>query len=252
MKISIYGCGWLGAPLAKHLKTKNHELKVTAQSQSSVSKLKSQGYQVFQSSINELNNLASDFFACDLLIIAVPHKVVADFIDLKKQIEKAKISKVIYISSTSVYQNNNDFVNEQNGPLNPESKILQVEQALTSHNYKLTTVRFAGLIGPNRDPAQFFIKSGRAIGQPNATVNLIHLDDCIGIISKIIELNKYGEIYNGCHPDHPLKKDFYHNAALKSGNKPPALANPDKILFKTVDGSKVTRDLNYTYKVSLV
>lgn len=252
MLISIYGCGWLGAPLANSLKKQGHVLKVTAQSSASVAKLQKLGYKTYQSSIKAINDLAPDFFDCDLLIIAIPHKIVADFIALCNIIQKQKVSKVIYISSTSVYQNNNSIVNEAVGPLNPESKILQIEQALTCSSYDLTVVRFAGLIGPKRDPAQFFIKSGRPISQPDATVNLIHLDDCIGIINKIIALNKYGEIYNGCTPDHPLKKNFYQQAAMRSGNNPLTLAQPEKIQFKTVDGSKVTHELGYAYKVRLL
>ena len=53
-------------------------------------------------------------------------------------------------------------------------------------NFKTTLIRFAGLLGYNRKPGNFF-KNGKSIPNPEGVVNMIHQDDCVLIISKIIE-----------------------------------------------------------------
>ena len=56
---------------------------------------------------------------------------------------------------------------------------------------------------------------------PQGKVNLIHLDDCIKLISQVILLNKWGEVYNGCADVHPTKEEFYTKASRALNCPPP-------------------------------
>jgi hypothetical protein len=53
------------------------------------------------------------------------------------------------------------------------------------------------------------------VQQPYAPVNLIHRDDCIGIINAIIEQNVWAEVFNGCADTHPFKADIHDIRVLK-------------------------------------
>jgi NAD dependent epimerase/dehydratase family enzyme len=69
-------------------------------------------------------------------------------------------------------------------------------------------VRFGGLIGEDRHPVKFL--SGRKnVEQPDSPVNLIHQNDCIGILLTLIEKEIYGEVFNAVAPSHPTRKTYY-------------------------------------------
>ncbi|WP_460879252.1 hypothetical protein [Pontibacter rugosus] len=55
----------------------------------------------------------------------------------------------------------------------------------------------------------------------DAPVNLIHLDDCVAILQRIVEQGKWGKVYHASADGHPLRRDFYHAAALALGLAPP-------------------------------
>lgn len=250
MKISIYGCGWLGLPLAKSLLKEGHEVKGTVRSVESFNQLINVGFPVFQNSMDELENLSPEFWSCDVLIIAVLHKSIDDFETLCSVVRQEQIERVIYISSTSVYANNNNWVNEGEGPYNKQYVIYQIEQVFNWMDINTTFVRFAGLVGPNRHPGRFFAKSGRRVRQANTNVNLIYLHDCIGLIKAIIQQGKFGFAFNGCSPDHPIKQDFYTWAVQDYGESLPEFHIEKQPSYKKVDGSLVEKELGYEYQVT--
>jgi hypothetical protein len=53
------------------------------------------------------------------------------------------------------------------------------------------------------------------ISNPDAPINLIHLDDCIGMISAIIENEYWGKIVNGVTPFHPARREYYSKKAAE-------------------------------------
>ncbi|WP_225872625.1 NAD-dependent epimerase/dehydratase family protein [Pedobacter frigoris] len=258
--ISILGCGWYGLPLAKKLVELRYNVKGSTTTSEKVFKLKESGiipYIVdFQ---EESEHFDSDFFDTDLLIICIPPKrSTAEQGSFTKKITKIisaseqKVKNIIFISSTSVYGDYNTHMNEFSTPIpdSPSGKaMLAAETILKDNNYfKTTIIRFAGLIGPDRDPGRFF--AGKT-NIPNglAPINLIILDDCINLILKIIELKAFGYIYNACIPDHPSKQSFYTKASENSG-----LAIPDFInelnQWKIIDSQNVPELLNYQYSIS--
>ncbi len=67
---------------------------------------------------------------------------------------------------------------------------------------KTTIVRFGGVIGYNRNSGKFFSK-GSPVHNPDSNVNFIHRDDCIEIISQLVEQEVWGEVFNCCADTHP-------------------------------------------------
>jgi nucleoside-diphosphate-sugar epimerase len=257
--ISILGCGWLGVPLAKHLIEKGFSVKGSVTSVEKLELLRNEGILPFQFVLNETSVHISDpeFFDCDVLIISIPPRRIegiervfpAQIAQLVPFVRKHGIRKVIFISSTSVYPDH--LQTAQEGDVFPPDKesgkaLLLAENLLNKQSdFETTILRFGGLIGADRNPARFLLKAQRAIA--NTPVNLIHLDDCIGIILAIIDQELWGETLNASSPEHPYKKNFYGKAARIS-NLPEPLISEQSEAYKIVDSSKLIRLLDYQFK----
>ena len=187
----------------------------------------------------------ADFLSADILIINITCKNIAGFRRLITAIEQSKISKVLFVSSSSVYQNLNREVTEDEGVENPDSPLFQIEQLFQqSSAFRTTVLRFSGLVGQGRHPGRFF-RGGKTIKQPDAPINLIHFDDCIGIIDAIIHQNVWGEKFNGCSDTHPKKRQFYPDMAKLAGYPLADFAENDTLNFKIVSNQKIKQRLQY-------
>jgi nucleoside-diphosphate-sugar epimerase len=257
--VSILGCGWLGLPLGKHLRNRQFLVKGSVTNPEKFGLLRSSGVVPYRIVLNDSGIEVDDpaFFEADALIISIPPRRIdgiervfpAQIAQLIPVILKAGIQKVIFISSTSVYPENLQAANE-NDVLSPDKasgKALIAAENLLKNltDFETTIIRFGGLIGADRNPARFLLKSERSVA--NVPVNLIHQDDCIGIISAILEQDLWGETLNACCPEHPLKRDFYGKAAQISGLPEPRIADEPEA-YKIVDSSKLQRLLKYSFK----
>lgn len=262
-RVSICGCGWLGLPLGKYLAEKGFTVKGSTTGKEKFEILREAGIQPFQISLDPV--LSGDdpaaFLESDTLVINVPPKRRPDIVDyhqrqmasLKEAVVASPVRHVVFISSTSVYPSLNRDVMEEDA-CNPESEsgeaLLGVEKMLLEEpSFKTTVLRFCGLMGYDRNPVRFL---GRMASLDNASqpVNLIHRDDCIGIISEVIRQEVWGEVLNACSPEHPLRREYYAKAAALSGNELPPLAEEQgNAMFKIIDSSKLERILGYRFRV---
>lgn len=260
--ISIVGLGWLGLPLALKLQKSGYSVNGTT---SSLEKLKTLGKYSFHTCRIKLeaNTIIGDWesFITDTntLIINFPPKRI-DTIETihPKQIAQIiqrtpKTTKVIFVSSTSVYQNNNSLINETEKCVPEKASghaLIKAEELLQQHfGDNLTILRLAGLIGAKRHPGRF-LANKKQLKNPNVPVNLIHQKDVIGLIETILEQNCFGEIINGCADVHPKRKEFYENAAIKLNMPAPIFetATASEERFKIIDNSKSKSLLNFTYQ----
>jgi len=256
--ISILGCGWLGVPLAKHLIQKGFSVKGSVTSDEKFGLLTDARIEPFRVLVSDTEVIMDDpeFFNANVLIISIPPKRI-ETIDqvfpsqirrLIPFIQKSGIQKVIFISSTSVYPEKNQLAREDDFLVPDKANgraLLEAEELLTEQaEFKTTIIRFGGLIGVDRNPARFLQRSTKPI--EDAPVNLIHQDDCIEIISSIINHELWGETLNACCPEHPMKKDFYGKAALQSGYSA-IVVSEQNARFKIVDSSKLIGLLDYQF-----
>ncbi|MBP6557839.1 MAG: SDR family oxidoreductase [Flavobacterium sp.] len=260
-KISILGCGWLGLPLAKALLKKGFSVKGSTTSMEKISLLQSAGIEPFIIQLEEekISESITDFLAdSQILIVDIPPKLrgnstenfVAKIATLIPFIEKSTIEKVLFVSSTSVYGEDNELVTEVT-PLNPDSeggRQLAIVESLLQKNshFETTILRFGGLIGEDRNPVRFL--SGREnIENPDAPINLIHQDDCIGIIKKIIALNSWNETFNAVAPFHPTRKEYYTQKAADLNLALPKFVASNTIVGKTILSDKLIKSLQYYF-----
>ncbi|PWA06578.1 SDR family oxidoreductase [Flavobacterium psychrotolerans] len=267
-KISILGCGWLGLPLAKALIGTGFSIKGSTTSIEKLPILEFAGIEPFLISLhaNEIEgNIVPFLENSEILIIDIPLKLRgnsndpsathrAEFVGkirtLIPYIENSSIENVLFISSTSVYGEANTIITEETTP-NPDTEsgkqLFQAEQLLQNNrDFKTTIVRFGGLIGEDRHPIRFL--SGRDnIDNPEAPINFIHQDDCIGIIQKIIETNCWGETFNAVSPFHPSRETYYTQKAIGLNLALPKFSHAKPSVGKTILSDKVETVLKYKF-----
>ncbi|MES2575530.1 MAG: SDR family oxidoreductase [Bacteroidota bacterium] len=260
-QISILGCGWLGFPLAKALLKDGFSIKGSTTSPDKLATLENAGIQPFQISLSEDKTTGKfdDFLEnSKILIIDIPPKLrgaekenfVAKIKNTIPFIEKSTIDNILFISSTSVYGENNSVVTEET-PAHPETEsgkqLLETEQLLQKNpNFKTTILRFGGLIGEDRHPIKFL--AGKInLENPNAPINLIHQEDCIGIILKIIKHNFWTETLNAVTPFHPSRKEYYTQKAIDLNLELPEFNDDKTTSGKTISSAKIENILNYIF-----
>ncbi|KQM72593.1 hypothetical protein ASE74_22860 [Pedobacter sp. Leaf216] len=260
-KISILGCGWFGLALAKKLISLNYAVKGSTTSREKLALLEAANIQPYLVNFTADEIVADDaFFEADVLFICIPPKRNStELLDYPQKINsiltaaKDKSKNIILISSTSVYADENKIVNEtsETNPDTDSGKVVLAAEILFKelNPETFTIVRFAGLIGPDRNPGRFFAGKSNV---PNglAPVNLIHQADAVGISLKILEKNAFGRIYNACSPNHPAKMDFYINAATTTGLAVPSFI-AEKKDWKIVESVNVPEFLDYTFEVGI-
>lgn len=260
-QISILGCGWLGLPLAESLIGKGFPVKGSTTSLDKIPVLETIGIHAFQIEVSgaeikgEINLFLDN---SEILIIDIPPKLrsvtsenfVQKIQNLIPFIEKSTVKKVIFISSTSVYSDDNSIITEATKP-NPDTEsgkqLLEVENLLQSNvNFKTAVIRFGGLIGENRHPIHFL--AGRQnLENPEAPINLIHQTDCIRIIEKIIELDIWNDTFNAVAPYHPARKEYYTLKAVELNLPLPEFASGISI-GKTIVSDKLETILDYKFQ----
>lgn len=261
-QISILGCGWLGMPLAIHLLQKGYAIKGSTTTESKLDLLKSEGILPYLISLNanELPCNSEAFLEnSEILIINIPpglrgnssENFVAKMENFIPFIEKSSVKKVIFVSSTSVYADENQVVTEETFP-KPETEsgkqLLNVENLLLQNPHIQSTIlRFGGLIGKNRHPIKFL--AGRNnVENPEAPINLVHQIDCIEIIQKIIEKEVWSTVLNAVAPFHPTRKKYYTKKALEMNLIPPQFNENEHSVGKTILSDKLMQLLNYQFK----
>jgi nucleoside-diphosphate-sugar epimerase len=256
-KIGVLGCGRVGFPLAKTLLDNGYKVNGTARSSDKILKLSKSGINSYQYVINKNFNESRFYRSLDLLIITVPFgknkmksKGFDDFITQLVEItKKESIKNVIYLSSISVYGSSNRLLDEKT-KCNPVSKsaikILSVEKILNNGPFKTINIRLGGLIGNNIHPINSI--SGKEFNKGDQFINLIHIDDVVGIILKILDrFPNENNTYNAVSPFHPLKKDYYTLIAKELKVLPPKFIIGEK-LRKIISSDKLIKEFEYNFK----
>jgi nucleoside-diphosphate-sugar epimerase len=253
-KISVLGCGWLGFPLAEKLVVNGWKVRGSTTRNEKLSLLKEAGIEPYLLKFeNQLDAFPPEFLNAAILFINVPPGkfagAMAGFLQslelLIAQIVVSPVREVIFISSTSVYPDE-DIEMLESSRVNETNLLYQAEQLfVNTRKFRTTIIRFAGLVGPGRHPGRFL--SGKTnIPRPFSPVNLIHLDDCVGIIVELLDKELLGGIYNACSPAHPSKKEFYTLSAQLTGLPLPEFTD-EPAKGKSINSVKLVSLLNYQF-----
>ena len=262
--ISIIGCGWLGLPLATALVKNGHIVKGSTTSSIKIEVLKKAGIIPFMVSISD-DGISGAIDDClknsEILVINIPPGLRknpdANFVKqmdlLCSHVERSEIKKVLYISSTSVYEETLEIpmITEDrapNGKSSSSKQLIGAEHVFkTNCHFETTILRFGGLIGGSRNPAKY-LSGKKEATDPEGPVNLIHQDDCIAIIETIIKNEHWNTDFNAAAPQHP-SREIYYTTLCKMQNLPlPQFDHTKASKGKIISNGKVERILNYDFQ----
>ncbi len=246
--VSVLGTGWLGMPLTAALVNSGCQVRASTRSAEKLADIIAQKAEPHIVDIDNWSDDMGTFLQSNILIINITSKNVTCFKRLLAAIESSPIEKVLFVSSTSVYENKNMILHESDGCECPEKPLFIVEQLFSnSAKFATTLVRFGGLIGGSRHPGRFF-RSGKRVKDPDGYVNLIHRDDCIAIIMRILKKSIWHEVFNCCADTHPTKREYYSKAAQSIGYPVPEFESPSVKSYKIISNAKVKRVLDYQFQ----
>jgi nucleoside-diphosphate-sugar epimerase len=260
VSVSILGCGWLGLPLAEKLISRKYHVLGSTTSVQKLKDLEKKGIQPTLIELNPSFNIDAnhEFLQSNYLIICFPPKLrnngnefyLSQINSLAENLNRFKASKIIFTSSTSVYQNLNKTMTEED--VDKNHVLFKAEEllahAIHENEKKLNILRLSGLMGYDRIPCKYFAgKKGLETGEN--PVNYIHRDDVIGIITKLIEKDIWNETLNLTAPFHPKRKDVMLKCSKITGFEEPEfiLTKSGKHEFKEIDGSKLDTVLAYDF-----
>ena len=249
-KISILGCGWLGLPLAKNLIEQGWSVKGSTTKIEKIEILENSGINGHLLNIDNEEELPESFFQSDVLFLNIPPANPDKMQKVKAAALANEISWVIVTSSTGIYPNLNGLVTENDASPNTTSRrgfnLSELEKIWLDSPLDSTILRFGGLYGPEREAGRFF-QQKKSVPGGNSPVNMIHLEDCMGVINAILKLQIKNEILNACSPNHPPRKEFYAQEAEKLGLPLPDF-NESRVPYKIVSNQRLLEKTGYIFK----
>ena len=244
--ISILGAGWLGLPLATALKEQGYAIVLSKRSAEDVDKLAAQGWNTARFS---LGDSVSGKLISDIAIINIPsqrrtvnaNEFSQHIIQLCDTLLRGGTQQVVFVSTTSVYGEQQGCINHQTEPFptTESSKAhFAIEQhLLTQYPSRSCVLRLAGLVGGERHPVKF-LAGKQDLPKPHDCVNLIHRQDVITAIKAILNENAWGEVLLLSATDHPTRQDYYRWAALQLNLIPPEFSvDTSSEYLKKIDAS---------------
>ncbi len=190
----IIGLGWLGSELSIRLEKLNH--------------------QTWGTHLKDFN-FRSDPFpkkSSDVLFLNTPPLIDMPPKQYVDKIEKSTHTKVVFISSTSVYGLNSGLINESSvaSPQTASARwLLDVELKLKDKfRDDLIIIRPGGLIGGDRHPVFSLSQSQKPISGQQV-INFIHRLDLIEISLAAVNAGNV-HLINAVAPHHPKKEDYYN------------------------------------------
>lgn len=269
-EVSILGCGWLGRPLARHLVGRGVSVRGSTTTPEKVKMLRQDGIEPYRLVLDPdvSGEDVASFFASPVLVLNVPPpRGVDDVLErhrrqidaVRSAAEEGDVEWILFASSTGVYPNVERRVTEADQPPGqPDAlpgrrrssgrAVLAAEaQLMNDSAVAATVVRFGGLYGEDRHPGRFL--AGRTnVSRPEAPVNLIHREDCVGVLRTLLKQDVRDEVFNACADAHPTRRAVYTRAAERLGLEPPTFDDADPTTGKIVDNQKVKARCGYRFR----
>jgi len=259
-QIAIIGAGWLGKPLARQLLSQDYPLTVSCSHSEKAANLVSQGIPAVSATLSDepQGDWASLLTNKEIAICLLPASrgnhasapLAVQIQQLLTLLKKYQVSKLIFISSTSIYHKTDQVLTETSA-LNSNSTVYAAEQLIQQQqDVEFTIIRFAGLISEDRNPTRSLSKkssNGHIFDAGESPVNLIHQHDAVGVIGQVIKQQCWGEIFNACSDQHASRQAFYQQAAKQLGITIPSFTAENSKPRCIIANAKLKQRLNYQF-----
>jgi nucleoside-diphosphate-sugar epimerase len=231
----IFGCGYLGARVARRWVDAGERVAVVTLTSQRAATLAREGYQPIVADVLHPATLAH-LPAAETVLYAVGYDRTAGasiqdvYVNGLRAVLNAlpgETGKFIYVSSTGVYgQTDGEWVDEDS-PCEPQRAggraCLEAEEMLMAHRLgnRAIVLRMAGLYGPGRIPNAAEIRHHRPIAAPEeGYLNLIHVDDAVSVVlaaeARAVPPRCY-TVADG----HPVERRLYYEELARLLGVPP-------------------------------
>jgi len=236
MRKLIFGCGYLGMPVAAGWAAEDATIFAVTRDIEKSCKLRERGILPVIADIMDPGTL-KNLPEADAVLFAVGHdrrsnrsirQLYVDGLQHVLEHLPTGVKRLIYVSSTGVYgQSDGTWVDEQAEcePIREGGQACrQAELLLRSHplGERSLILRMAGIYGPGRIPRRRELKAGLPIEAPSeGYLNLIHVDDAARVVIAAEKHARVPDLY--CVSDgHPvIRREYFHElAALLDAPKP--------------------------------
>ena len=235
MKRLVFGCGFLGLPVAEAWSANGDEVFGMTRKQERFAELEAIGIRPLLGDITKPETLHG-LPVVDTVLVAVGMDR-SSYSDIRQvyvhglqnilDALPAEIGHLMYVSSTGVYGDSaGRWVDEQTEPIplrDGGKACLAAEQMIKASPFqdRFTILRFAGLYGNSRIPMQAVI-ADRQWGRlsPTGFLNLIHVEDGVRILLAVAKQKPFGETFLVSDGNPVCRKDYYEATAEYVGCGP--------------------------------
>ena len=264
MNVAICGCGWLGLPVAKALYKEGYNVYGTKRNEREANALSACGIHGMPMQLpligdDQLSSLAT-LLSSDVMVINIAagrnsidkEQHYQNVLSLSNAAYQSGCQRIIFISTTSVYDGRKGRVTEDDDvmPLTDSALThVKIENSLRAQwGDKLTIVRLSGLIGEDRHPVKFLAGKDGLKGGSNP-VNLIHLEDCVAAIVRLIGFKGTMSVLHLASDFHPTRREYYTQIAKQLSLTLPEFSPDDESsVAKVIDAEKTLTNLGYVLK----
>ncbi len=236
----VIGCGYLGQRVARRWLAQGDSVVALTRSQAHAQLFEVSGIEPVIGDVTQPASLAG-LPEVDTLLYAVgldrnsgqsQRDVYVGGLDNVLGRMAGRVRRLLYVSSTGVYgQNDGQWVDESS-ECQPESEsgrvCLDAENLLRDKVPDSNILRLAGIYGPGRIVARVeSLRAGLVVeGNPEAWLNLIHVVDAVATVLSCERRGSPGSTYLVCD-DHPSRRrEYYSLLASMTGAPRPRFEPP--------------------------
>lgn len=228
----IFGCGYLGFPVALSLLREGWRVSTLTRSESRARELATWGIEALVGDWTS-PHLPRSFPPVSRVLVAVGHDSATGKSRHQTYVEGLQRvlprvnpeSDWIYISSTGVYHQGGGVWVDETSSTRPQSEggraLLAAEQLLWRARRggagKTVVLRMAGLYGPGRVPRLREMKAGEPFAATPGYLNLIHQTDAVAAIMAAWACGSPRETYVIADGVPVERADFYREVARRAG-----------------------------------
>ncbi|MBW3619686.1 MAG: SDR family oxidoreductase [Actinobacteria bacterium] len=228
MRVLIAGCGYVGSELARRLVTADHDVWGLRRTASGMP----EGVRALAGDVTDPATLDLPG-GMDTLVYAVSpgrrdetayRAAYVDGLDHVLGALPTPPARVLFVSSTAVYGQEDGSVVDEDSATEPSSfsgRVLLEAEART-HAAGGTVLRLAGIYGPDRTRLIDEVRAGEATYPPgDVHTNRIHRDDCAGVLEHLLTLDAPAPTYVGVDDEPAPRREVLTWLAERLDAPPP-------------------------------
>lgn len=240
--ILVVGAGYLGSAVARHFKDKKQRVYAVTRSAFKAAEFEAEGILPVMADLHHPKTLEKIPPAHFIVISAAPDESTEEeyrrvYLDgirhfLQSRAGQPRPYLIVSISSTSVWKDAGGEWVHENVPADAETekgKILRAsEELVLESGYPAVIFRLSGIYGPGRNRLAAFRASQWPGQEPDAYMNMIHVEDAAGAIAVLFKEGKEGGIYTGTDDEPVLRSEFCGWLSHKMGRVPVSISKPQQ------------------------